>query len=259
METGKTINAIELVEEIHNEFDSASQNILDEAQKILDGASDKLIEKAKRMQRIGFSNSREVKALNALSQQVNEPLINKIKSYQAQYKMKFITEEAVDKICDKYNLIGVPISNFTGTIPEKNLKEIEDCPVIAHSDRRRDKIKILKCWSQKNLFFQGLYAAHIHAKHHKEYFDENDLMDEGLLQDKDGTNIWIEKYETIKAESFMICCNKEDANISGLKKIGNKFMNAMKVTVPDPVILKPVDGGYLIVTKWGAEENIEEL
>jgi hypothetical protein len=37
---------------------------------------------------------------------------------------KFITEESVKKICEKYNLVYSTIDRYIGTVPDKNLTEI---------------------------------------------------------------------------------------------------------------------------------------
>ncbi len=41
------------------------------------------------------------------------------------------------------------------------------------------------------------------------------------------------------------------------EKVGS-FINK-KIVVPDPVILQPVKGGYLIVTAWGDEASDPDI
>ena len=42
-----------------------------------------------------------------------------------------------------------------------------------------------------------------------------------------------------------------------LKKVGNMFHLVKTVNIPDPVVLQPVCGGYLIVCAWGDEASDE--
>lgn len=43
----------------------------------------------------------------------------------------------------------------------------------------------------------------------------------------------------------------------GLSKVGDLFMSLTRVNVPDPVVLQPVKGGFLIVCAWGEEASDE--
>jgi hypothetical protein len=53
--------------------------------------------------------------------------------------------------------------------------------------------------------------------------------------------------------SFQICAPLKDMEIPKNKKlVGHKIIN-----IPDPVVLQPVRGGYLIVCAWGNESSDE--
>jgi len=56
---------------------------------------------------------------------------------------------------------------------------------------------------------------------------------------------------------MLICAPKKDMDLKGLKKLGLFFQSFTTVTFPDPVVLQPVKGGFLIVTAWGDEASDE--
>ena len=54
-------------------------------------------------------------------------------------------------------------------------------------------------------------------------------------------------------ERAFIIAKPEDFNLEGHKVEGYKVVDA------DPIVLMPVHGGFLIVSKWGEEADIEEV
>ena len=49
-----------------------------------------------------------------------------------------MTQEKLDEICEKYNLIHAPVKNYIGDVPEKNLQEIANAQPLKDHDRRMD-------------------------------------------------------------------------------------------------------------------------
>ena len=116
-----------VVEEIHNEFFQASENLLIEAGNILEKSKTKVIDKGLRLLKLGFkktsqsTEAEEVKTSLELSVQDKEYVFHYRKNYPFQ---KFITEAQVQRICFKYNLVCGNVELFKGFVPEKNLIHI---------------------------------------------------------------------------------------------------------------------------------------
>ena len=49
----------------------------------------------------------------------------------------------------------------------------------------------------------------------------------------------------------MIAAQEEDFDTRGMYVKGHK----LEMSIPDPIVLQPVKGGYLIVTAWGDEAS----
>jgi hypothetical protein len=58
----------------------------------------------------------------------------------------------------------------------------------------------------------------------------------------------------VKTTPFKICAPIKDMDTSGMRLINNKL-----VYIPDPVVLFPVELGYIIVTAWGDEASDENV
>lgn len=140
----KTINQV--IEEIHETFYTEVDNLLASAKvaNSLDTDKQELIDKCLRLKTLGFTNTKEVKEaeieierLDKLKKENEEKstLIEAINYFSFQYpNYKFITEKSVEKICQKYNLVHGPINLYIGTVPDKNLKHMEDFAVIENDE-----------------------------------------------------------------------------------------------------------------------------
>lgn len=110
------------VEEIHNEIYSIPGLIKTRAEEdaaiILNDEEKTIL--AKKMYELGFCKAQGIKKpLLALNQ------LNNIRYYKFYYPcFKFITEENVKSICEKYNLYLTEVSRYISDIPFKNQKEI---------------------------------------------------------------------------------------------------------------------------------------
>jgi hypothetical protein len=155
METTVLTKEQALVKEIHDTFDreadllvdAATREILDytakiaeieQEQKALQSPTD---EKAERLKLLGFTHAQEVvkfreKVFDYLDRRdelqekhahFSKQLFNVKLSiyYKNKYPfLKFITEEILNRLCKKYNLVYAPVSNYIGNVPDKNLAEI---------------------------------------------------------------------------------------------------------------------------------------
>lgn len=237
-----------LVAEIHNAFNNAGENLLKEASEIIGSIGAHTIEKAGRLQRAGFTSAHEVMKLAAVK--VTRELAELVQYYQQRYPLnKFITEEQVKKICGKYNLVAAPVSRYTGFVPETKLKQIEffelhsqdtaptfiTNPVFAYPHSDAKKIKDIK-----QRYPKGIYPV-------QESYGEVRFIE----------GVRLDSYQKADNQSMLICAPAKDMDLKGLKKIGAILMSTITVKVPDPVVLQPCKGGFLILAAWGDEASDE--
>jgi len=139
---------------------------------------------------------------------------------------KFITVAQVRGICFKYNLVCGNVNLFKGFVPEKNLIEIENFKGV--KDKDIDKIRSV-----------GIFQNYIGKIHY----------DNGLQADM-YTSLY--KKEGL-GNILQICAPIKDMETKGMEITGG--FKLTKISPPDPIVLKPVKGGYLIITAWGSEAS----
>jgi hypothetical protein len=242
------VNTAEVIEAIHNEFDTAADRALEQAMFILSqGGVDSLKkEKATLMEKFGFTGTKQVQEVRDRdfidsNAKMRADIVAKYKNKYPQYK--FIFREQVNEICEKYGLICGEASMYKGDIPLKNLKEIEAFEV---SDEDRYKLwNHFSSWSTPTSAVLraggGSNVISLAEEKRKEEQEKTEIslgnihisMDRGY-----GTPI-----------PFFICAPKKDMNLEGYKLDGV----FVKKEWPDPIVLHYVKDGFLIVTKWGIE------
>lgn len=232
---------IALIEQIHNEFNSAGDLLLDEAKKIIQACAVINEHKTKRLEAIGFIVSKEViEAKKVLKKKkISQKLAETIEYYKIKYPLfKFITQERLDEICDKYGLIHGNITQYTGFVPDKNLKVIE----AFHID-----IQDARFVTQHN----GTYYTYKPVK-------RNEL--EGIIKhaveqkiEKENIYNWLSEKGITPDFVLRIAAPQKDFNISEEYEIKGNAILARPV--PDPVVFVPVIEGYLIITAWGKESE----
>lgn len=227
-----------LVAEIHNEFDTSTERLLNEAKLILSKSDKSANEKADRLKGLGFRQSKIVSETSdrVKKEKSSKDLADSIFYFKQWYpNNKFITEEEVKNICKKYKLIFAEVSYYIGDVPEKNISEIEIFKL-----REEDMLKVSN------------YDDYINRM-----MRQNRLGGLGNI----GMGLRAINYEpaiikppkeiivrSVRPE-FKICASAKDFDTSSMiVSDGYKLMN-----IPDPIVLQPVKGGYLIVSKWGLE------
>ncbi len=255
---GKSTNQI--IEEIHDTFFTEVDRLLSTAKiaNSLDTNKQGLIDKCTRLKALGFINTKEVKEaeveisrLDKLKRENEEKktLIEAINYFSFKYpNYKFITEESVKKICAKYNLIYGEIGRYTGTVPDKNLKHIEDFKVL------EDDECYIEQESRYSSFDAERSVVSLKYKTLKEY--NRDTTDGDYNHRK---IIFSSHYQMIDMKCPLeIAAPLKDFNMNGMEVKGFKLS---KIEIPDPVVLKPVifngQKHYLIVTAWGIEAGDE--
>lgn len=270
----KKLNTDLTIEEIHREFNTASDVALEEANKIIAGLDTLSINKGARLKHLGFRATADVKRSEEQSKikQELDKMASVVHYYKERYpNYKFISKADVVKICNKYNLVCGSVGNFIGFVPEKNLKQIEefssigiqnrldaDIPYdlyidsVRYYDGEAHKVRIYMDTIEKN------YPVEIRRDQSKSVYNsqaERDLKIlagiSGGIRDLDAT--------VRQASGLSICAPIKDFDTSQGTTLKNGFLTTPSKTthkvVPDPVVLQRVYDGFLIVTAWGEEAS----
>lgn len=257
------------IQQIHNEFECASDTLLKEANEIIAEGSKADVTKLNRLEALGFKQANNVKETKQLVEKtkLSEEQVKIIQYYKKNYPFnKFITEEQVEIICKKYNLVCGGVDRYKGFVPEKNLKEIEDFKLknkdtfgkylVFHESTGKIEIPDLNrdltgkfTWYIKEYLPVRDYT-HINTPDRHEYAGTTGyvkLVNSEIYNDKffkDQLNLQV---------NLQICAPVKDMDISGLEL--TEGYKLTKKHIPDPVVLQPVKGGYLCISKWGAEAS----
>lgn len=257
-----------IVDKIHNEFYIAGENILQEANSLLKELEHKDLIKGKRLAAVGFEKTREAIISSETEKKLatTKEIAELVNYYNKNYpNNKFITEKQVKIICEKYGLLFGDISLYKGFVPENKLSLIEDFKL-----KKEDKSKLwfeitesnngpnvklpLSYISEKDLTERGLSCFttkdRLNCFYIKGSFANSDLCKPEICELFNGL-----KYvkATIVENKLKIVAPAKDMEIpKGKEVVGYKIQD-----IPDPVVLQPVKGGYLIVCAWGNEASDE--
>ncbi len=257
------------VMEIHHEFHIASDLLLEQAKSIITEAATKDVDKVNRLEGLGFKQAAQVTEIKPLIEKakLSKEQIELVNCYSIKYpNNKFITGQQVKAICYKYNLVCGDVGRFKGFVPEKNLREIEGFKVDEN-----DVPKLLfqlDSWPELELPINEIDETYL-SEYGKAYFMGVNNLNYGYITDDSASpkcNLYDnEKCSIFKGFRFVrstmintnelqICAPLKDMDLSGMEiKKGYKLQKH----IPDPVVLKRVKGGYLILTAWGDEASDE--
>lgn len=238
-----------LVAEIHNEFDTATDRLLNEAKAIL--SKNINTAKGETLRNLGFTSSKPSieSTADIKSKEENELLAKNIEYYQTFYpNNKFITEKEVESICKKYGLLSGSVEYYTGDVPDKNVKEIADF-----------QLKEEDCTKYKCGYFDR-HTTRSGFSHYTESYKKEGRY--GYLKNDRGWDTTLfgisdtsQEYHYEKP-TFKICASVKDFDMKQMRVTdGYK----LEQNIPDPIVLQPVNGGYLIVSKWGLESDDKDL
>lgn len=246
-ETNKTTS--EIIQEIHTTFYTEVDRLKAMAEVKSDDSTDKqeLLEKDDRLSKLGFTNSAYSKQARKEKDRIKDiqnenenkdKIIEAINYFKVKYPFyKFITEDSVKKICEKYNLIYGDVSRYIGTVPDKNIEQMEKFSV-----------------KKEDIVYLETYFGIIGGSKTEEISYER-FKAKGK-EEKDYFNSW-GGYRLGKAP-LEICAPVKDFNTEGMEL---KNFKLSKIEIPDPVVLQPVmhkgNKYYLIVTAWGDEASDE--
>jgi hypothetical protein len=255
----------EVVQQIHSEFFTASDRLLAEANAILEKAASVNTEKASMLKALGFVGTKEVVELENIKteKEKSEALAKLIQKYSFKYpNNKFITEKEVESICKKYNLVCGDVGLYKGFVPGKNLEDIRK-----FKERHTfPSIAILRSYDNDSEFYVNMdeYAKHDNVESFSNYISYYHIRTNrhSFQQDSsrfDGIHFYGSAVCTdgevrggrLTVQTLKICAPIKDMDTTGMSLKGYK----LEKHIPDPVVLQPVEGGYLIITAWGDEAS----
>lgn len=246
-----SVNSNQIIQEIHHAFYTEVEKLLEYAnvENSLDTNQQDLIDKCKRLKSLGFTSTKEVREAESeisrisglkLENQNKKELISAINYFSTKYpNYKFITEDSVRTICSKYGLVYGEISKYTGSVPDKNLLQMEQF-----------KIKDEDQCYRKRESYSGRMINMVFINH-KEF----------LLEQHTSNNYNYSHYIEFDKSSLEIAAPVSDFNMTN-QEIKNFNISEKQIPIQDPIVLQPVIYNrkkyYLIVTAWG-EESSDEL
>lgn len=237
-----------IVAEIHETFYTEVDRLLEEAKK-LESTETNLqdeLKKAERLKKLGFNRAKIVSKATKEERRIQEieeenkekVLLGEIIMYFSnKYPLyRFITQDSVIQICDKYGLIFGPVSKYTGDVPDKNLEIMEKFEI-----KKEDKL--YTCFNE--------YYDQIEEISYENYRKE---------QNSEGDNYEDYIYDFEEAPLEIVAPSK-DFDHQGMELHGLHL--TPKIEVKDPIVIQPVfhkeRKGYLIVTAWGEEAGDENV
>ncbi len=256
----QTVN--DIIEEIHESFFGEVEKLLAEAKisNSLETEYQTLIDKCERLKALGFTNTKEVKdaqtEINRLAKlrdanAEKEILINAIEYFSSKYpNYKFITTDSVTKICEKYGLVHGSTDKYIGTVPDKNLKHIEDFKVD-----ETDDCYFTETFNPESSYYDRLtwFAGYINGAEFKSKKIYELISSNGPIYAEKGSRG--NNSLQITQETLNIVAPLKDFDMKKSELKGTQIVD--KVEIPDPIVLKPVcyknRKYFLIVTAWGLE------
>jgi hypothetical protein len=250
------------IQMVHNEFMTAADVLLEEAREIIKNTNLVNEDKVNRLKSLGFTASKEVedtKEAIAL-REMSKETARLIEYYKMNYPLnKFITEDQVQKICEKYNLVYGAITRYTGFIPDKNLKEIESWKGLKDVD---NIFAVVRDRSGNNDIDYLMENDFINKEAIERFKKVNDY-DFAIYSDRSKShllkNVVVGTYEPFAKifkydkENFIIAAPLKDMKIDNTEEVKN--YKIVKKHIPDPVVMCRCKGGFLILTAWGDEAS----
>ena len=245
-----------IVQDIHHEFLTASEDALKEAREIISNAPGNKVSKGNRLANLGFGKCPEV--LEAKKIVETKEIADLIEHYRVYYpNNKFIMDSQVKAICEKYGLVHGEISAFKGFVPEGKLSLMEN-----FSLRKEDSGL---CTSIG--FIKGARVDKDHNYYHLFKIDRKTDWEERSFQSSDGRDFYSQDYSNnfglaikgdmrfVVKQPLSICAPLKDMEVDyNQRVVGHEIQD-----IPDPVVLHQVQGGYLIIAAWGDEANDENV
>lgn len=262
MQKSKT-NYPAIIQEIHKEFNGAADILLLEAKEFIANLDTSGFKKAERLLSLGFKKAEQAATVEQtkIEKSNHEETAKLIEYYSRNYPFnKFITPEKVQEICFKYGLVLGGVDLYKGFVPEEKITEIERFKL-----KKSDEIYLTVFDRNDNII--GHISKDDVDYRWINYFNSPGSLDYFFITVEggglSGHTMPVPHYEKYRHLSYVkasrkdaqlqICAPLKDMDMTG-KTIehGHKIINVVE---KDPIVLHPVNGGYLIVTAWGDEAS----
>lgn len=253
------------VQQIHRAFHTAGDELIARAKEILKDKSRRDVLKAKRLNELGFTRAQQSgisEDLSKLSEgEIGIIEAEKLHYYQIRYpNNKYITLNQVKTICDKYNLVFADICRYKGFVPEKNLDEIERFKIepndIGDETASCENDPIYK-FIRLTLDGGAKYLDYKKRKVPASGWTTPVKVKSGLKICAPVIDIETKAlYQEINGEWYDLP-ELEPMKMFDTKLVEGGAMPEKIVVIPDPVVLQPVQYGFLIITAWGDEASDE--
>jgi len=264
--------------QIHADFYGAEERLYIDAIGLKQRSVSEQRKKAVRLEAIGFNRAKPVQDIrdHQTKAGMSEAMIEAIDYYRVYYPQnKFITDDEVIKLCNKYGLLLGDAGNYIGDMPEKNLNDIEAFKLRDEEkvEKRKyptgymdafDRLQYFDMSSNAQPAIPTIPLQYIHwnprrtgesirqlAEHRRQIEAASRLYMRYPADEKE--KIKAQEKVELEARPYMICAPSQDFHTRGYElRQGARL-------VWDPVVLQPVDRngikGYLIVTAWGDEAS----
>lgn len=265
------------VEVIHAEFDSAEERILSQCDKLLSElkipTETHIERKADMLESLGFVNSETVIKAKSIKEEkskvkamveLTSAQANYIRELKVRYPLeKFITEDELERICNKYNLIHAPSANYIKDIPEKNVLEMKSAKPLESVDKHIGKL----FWKYTGDFRNAKLSE---QKKLRQWNDVSELI---KIPSYNRNNVTYSNYiigrnicqysnidsqtKVVDMNGLFIAAPKSHFNLDGLdKKTKFGFFKVEITEVKDPVVFEYCKNNICrIVTKWGTDDD----
>lgn len=268
----KTKTEQQVIAEIHNEFDTAENRLLMEAENLLKELNieteTEMTQKADRLLRLGFTKASPVKWVKENSLIKTRDHAELIRYYKQTYPFnKFLTEGELERICKKYKLVFAPVSNYIKDVPNKNLEEIENLASLKFEDRPKDEVftKVFYGFDVVGVNTVGAIRLGLPFKINDfaaTFFKDIDNYLKMNYPQVASRNYICSRGEVhrINKQGLFICAPQSHFDLDGLKKQNKySFMNTVITEVKDPIVFRYCRGGIQVITKWGLEAEDKVL
>lgn len=279
----------DLIQQIHNEFDTAQERLLSQANELLRASSStSIVDISERLKSVGFVNTPIAIEGDKIRKEVvkSRAEAETINYYKFTYPfLKFLTEDELNRICDKYKLIHAPVANYIKNVPKKNLLDIERAQALRECDaeetvyrfklkwkiEKENELAFLSALGKTEPLFTRNELHSLVVKFYNRYGADSWVPKHGVIQ---STAFWViterlpgvnqsslyEEYITIDKSGLFIAAPPSHFNLDGLsKKSKYGFFNVFKQEIKDPIVFRYVRGGIQVITKWGLEAEDEAL
>lgn len=252
-----------IVQAIHNEFNLAGERLLQESLGIIHNAEKIDIQKASRLNGVGFVNNPLVTKQKNIEEITKTPSewAKIVMEYKKKFPLhKFISDIDIANICKKYILYMGNVGQYKGFVPDKNLKEIEQF--------KTKYAEGLKKFHINKMEFEYRSVEGYDCRRIEEYVNSKkgnlighdlngiqNFLKYDLLKDSKYGHVTITITDAVELPLFDICAPKRDMINNNKWKLINNLFDTKFIYIPDPVVLFPVEHGAIIVTAWGDEAS----